>query len=177
MCAAPFACKGALETGISRWLIGHVSLQRLNDDKWRGTAFTWEVTVLMCLQCIPTVFPAFALLGWTPLATLALFLPSIFIHGLVWNALHPNMHGLEDVPSSVGLPSSTFKGLRGSKVFEWLRLNHVGHHVASGKANYNVCCPGMDHVLGTYMSEKEWTPKIRIREAKEIEGALASSAM
>jgi len=58
-----------------------------------------------------------------------------------------------------------------------LRLNHVGHHVASGKANYNVCCPGMDHILGTYMSEEEWTPKIRVREAKPIEGALASANM
>ena len=27
-------------------------------------AFTWGVTRDMCLQCIPTVFPAFALLGW-----------------------------------------------------------------------------------------------------------------
>ena len=95
-------------------------MQRLNDDKWRGTAFTWEVTAMMCLQCVPTIFPAFALiLGWTPLATLALFLPSILFHGLVWNALHPNMHGLEDVPATTGLPSSALKGLRGSKVFEW----------------------------------------------------------
>ena len=58
------------------------------------------------------------------------------------------MHGLPDVPLSVGYPSSTLKFLNGSPVFEFLRLNHIGHHVASGRSNYNVCCPGMDHVVG-----------------------------
>lgn len=36
----------------------------------------------------------------------------------------------------------------GSPFFEYLRLNHIGHHVASGRSNYNVCCPGMDHLVG-----------------------------
>lgn len=36
----------------------------------------------------------------------------------------------------------------GSPFFEFLRLNHIGHHVASGRSNYNVCCPGMDHLVG-----------------------------
>lgn len=35
----------------------------------------------------------------------------------------------------------------------------------------------MDHIVGTYMSEEEWTPKIRVREAKPIEGALVGSKM
>jgi hypothetical protein len=35
----------------------------------------------------------------------------------------------------------------------------------------------MDHVIGTFSPQAEWTPKIRVKEAKEIEGALASSAM
>ena len=151
--------------------------QRLNSDPWRGTIFTWEVTAMMFAQCVPSVYPAFFLLGWSPLATTALFVPAMILHGLVWNSLHPDMHGLPDVPASIGLPSSVFAKYRGPPVFEFLRLNHVGHHVASGKANYNVCCPGMDHVVGTFMKEEEWTPKIRVKEAKEIEGALASSAM
>jgi len=151
--------------------------QRLNGDPWRGTIFTWQVTAMMFMQCIPSVYLLFFLLGWTPLATTMLFIPAMILHGLVWNTLHPHMHGLPDVPASVGLPSSVFAFARGSKVFEFLRLNHVGHHVASGAANYNVCCPGMDHLVGTFMTEKEWTPKIRHREAKEIAGAMPSSAM
>jgi hypothetical protein len=151
--------------------------QRLNSDPWRGTIFTWQVTAMMFAQCIPSVYPAFFLLGWSVSATTALFVPAMILHGLVWNCLHPEMHGLPDVPASVGLPSSVFAPFRGSPVFEFLRKNHVGHHVASGQVNYNVCCPGMDQLVGTYMTEEEWTPKIRIREAKEITGAVPSSAM
>jgi len=151
--------------------------QLLNDDPYRGTIFAWDATALMFAQCIPSVYPAFFLLGWSFAATTALFVPAMLIHGLVWNALHPHMHGLPDVPASVGLPSSVFASLRGSAVFEYLRVHHVGHHVASGQVNYNVCCPGMDAIVGTFMTEEEWTPKIRFREAKVIEGALASSEM
>lgn len=151
--------------------------QRLNSDPWRGTIFTWQVTAMMFAQCIPTVYPAFYLLGWSVAATTALFVPAMILHGLVWNCLHPEMHGLPEVPASIGLPSSVFAPFRGSPVFEFLRKNHVGHHVVSGKVNYNVCCPGMDQIVGTYMTEEQWTPKIRVREAKEIEGALPSSAM
>lgn len=32
----------------------------------------------------------------------------------------------------------------------------------SGRWNYNVCCPGMDHVLGTYAPEETWAPKARM---------------
>ena len=85
--------------------------------------------------------------------------------------------GLPDVPATDGLPSSWLASLRGSAFFEYLRLNHVGHHVASGKVNYNVCCPGMDHVVGTYMPVADWTPMVRVREIKQVEGALAGSQM
>ena len=32
----------------------------------------------------------------------------------------------------------------------------------SGRVNYNVCCPGMDQILGTYVPEAEWAPKARM---------------
>ena len=165
-----------LKTDDSTWMKS-APAQRLNGDPWRGTAFSWEVTIMMVAQCVPSVYPSFALLGWSPIATTMLFLPAMILHGLVWNALHPDMHGLPEVPISYGLPSATLAHLRGSSLFEALRLNHVGHHVDSGRSNYNVCCPGMDHVIGTFSPQEEWTPKIRVKEAKEIEGALASSAM
>merc|ERR1711966_641936 len=146
----------SLKTDNPVWMAS-APAQRMVGNKYRGTAFTWGVTRDMCLQCVPTVFPAFWLLGWSIPATLAL--------------------GLPDVPAKEGLPSSWLAGLRGSPVFEYLRLNHVGHHVASGKVNYNVCCPGMDHLVGTYMPVEEWKPLVREREIKEVEGALAGSAM
>ncbi|KAJ1466666.1 hypothetical protein T484DRAFT_2448919 [Baffinella frigidus] len=115
---------------------------------------------MMMTQCIPTVYPVFFLLGWTPVATTLFFLPALALHGLVWNALHPAMHGLPEVPSSYGFPSSILKPWRETKIFEWLRVNHRGHHVTSGRSNYNVCCPGFDHVLGTFSPEAKWRPQV-----------------
>ena len=147
--------------------------QRLNDDPWRGTAFTWPVTAMMILQCVPTTYPIFHLLGWSPIETTILFLPAMILHGLVWNSLHPHMHGLPDVPASVGLPSSLLAPLRSSPAFAALRENHAGHHVASGRANYNVCCPGVDLLADTAMHRSEWEPKVRHRVAKELRVSLA----
>ena len=56
-----------------------------------------------------------------------------------------------------------------------LTKHHLTHK--AGKVNYNVCCPGMDYIVGTHMSVEEWTPMVREREIKEVEGALAGSAM
>ena len=124
--------------------------QRLNSDPWRGTIFTWQVTAMMFAQCIPSVYPAFYALGWDAASTTALFVPAMILHGLVWNSLHPDMHGLPDVPASVGLPSSVMAGFRGSPVFEWLRLNHVGHHVASGQVHPTIT--GLTYTHGIWYS-------------------------
>ena len=35
-----------------------------------------------------------------------LLLPGMLVHALVWNMLHPPMHGLPKVPASVGAPSA-----------------------------------------------------------------------
>mmetsp|Transcript_23181 Transcript_23181/g.50110 ORF Transcript_23181/g.50110 Transcript_23181/m.50110 type:complete len:163 (+) Transcript_23181:830-1318(+) len=144
----------------------------------RGTAFTWSTSTIMVLQCLPTVYPTFMLgLGWSFLPTTAFFLASFILHGLVWNAIHPAMHMLPDVPMSVGFPSKVLKPFNDSWFFSYLRENHVGHHVASGLANYNVCCPGMDFVLGTAMKKSEWAPKVRAKKTREVVGALSADKM
>jgi len=166
-----------LKTDDENWMKS-APAQRLNGDVFRGTAFSWSVTAMMMTQCIPTVYPVFLfLLGWSPLATTAFFVPALLFHGLLWNALHPAMHGLPDVPSSYGLPSWVLRPWRESKLFDMLRENHAGHHVMSGRANYNVCCPGFDHILGTFTPEAEWRPQVRANTARPIEGALMASEM
>jgi sterol desaturase/sphingolipid hydroxylase (fatty acid hydroxylase superfamily) len=168
-----------LKTDDAKWMASPPA-QRLMIDPWRGTAFTWPSTALMFVQCVPTVFPVFmGILGWSLPATSLFYFLSMTLHGLVWNTIHPAMHGLPDVPLAVGFPSSTMKFMNGSPIFEYLRLNHIGHHVASGRSNYNVCCPGMDHVVGTLMKQAEWEPKVRVnsRETRAIEGALTSEQM
>ena len=39
--------------------------------------------------------------------------------------------------------------------------NHQGHHVLGGQANYNVCCPLTDHLLGTYVPTATWVKRMR----------------
>lgn len=136
--------------------------KKLDSDPYRGTAFTWQVSGLMLLQMLPTTLPVYHLMGFSLPTTFAILLPAMAIHALIWNALHPNMHGLPDVPLSVGFPSSVFAGLRNTPYFRYLYVNHEGHHVAGGQANYNVCCPGTDFVVGSFCPEAVWRPKAKL---------------
>ena len=83
----------------------------------------------------------------------------MLLHALVWNALHPNMHALPEVPWRVGAPSSVLAWARSTWYFRYLYQNHEGHHVLAGQANYNVACPGTDHLVGTYKKRAFWRPK------------------
>lgn len=131
----------------------------LDSDPYRGTAFTWLVTGIMTVQMLPTTIPVFALMGFSLAKTFAILIPGMLIHALIWNALHPHMHGLPDVPISVGVPSWPMAGLRNTWYFRWLYQNHEGHHVVGGLGNYNVACPLTDHLCGTYVKQSEWRPR------------------
>lgn len=122
----------------------------LEADEFRGTAFSWKVLGLMTIQMLPTVIPVFALMGFNLLQTAAWLIPGMLIHGIVWNTVHPTMHGLKDVSISEGPPS--FPAIRKNWYFDYLYQNHVGHHVLGGQGNYNVCCPLTDHLLGKFRS-------------------------
>lgn len=136
--------------------------QKLNSDKYRGTAFTWEVTGLMFLQLLVTCIPTLKLvLNINPLVAIAMIFPSLALHTLIWNALHPWMHGLPEIPMQEGPPAKLLRHFRSSKFFQFLYSNHQGHHVMSGLRKYNVCCPGFDHLLGTYTKECDWKAKVR----------------
>jgi len=142
-----------------RWKTSPAALS-LNGDPYRGTAFTWPVTFLMFLQLLITCVPVMGIMGWSPLATIGWIVPSLLAHTLVWNTIHPAMHGLQDPLFKEGPPGKLLSCYRNSKLFKFLELNHVGHHVVGGLGNYNVCCPGMDHVFGTWVPEKVWRTKV-----------------
>lgn len=133
----------------------------LDSDAFRGTAFTWQTTGLMTFQMLPSTIPVFKLLGFGLGGTFAFLLPGMLLHALVWNMLHPPMHGLPNVPLSVGAPSTWLAGLRNTRYFRYIYENHQGHHVLGGQCNYNVCCPGTDHLIGTYVSTSVWQPQMR----------------
>jgi len=133
----------------------------LDDDLYRGTAFTWTVTGIMTFQMLWTTLPTFWLMGYKLKHTLMCLAPGMILHAAVWNALHPNMHSLPDIPISDGVPSSWLAWARSSRFFKFLYVNHEGHHVIGGKGNYNVCCPLTDHLLGTHIPTAVWAKKMR----------------
>ena len=144
-----------------RWLRTPAAMS-LNSDPFRGTAFTWPVTIIMFGQMLITTIPVFKyILGFSAMQAMACVVPALLLHVSVWNALHPAMHYLPDVPLKIGPPSDWFSKLSNTKVFKFLYQNHEGHHVLGGLANYNVCCPGTDHLVGSYVAEKVWRPKMK----------------
>jgi len=150
----------------ARWKRSPASLM-LDSDPYRGTAFTWGVTFIMFLQLVVTCFPVLRLLGWSPLATIVCWIvPSLLTHTLIWNALHPAMHGLPDIPLSQGPPGRLLARFRQTKLFRWLYLNHVGHHVVGGVKNYNVCCPGVDMLANSYVPPSVWRGKLSPTDAQ-----------
>lgn len=151
-----------LKTDDARWM-RRPAAQLLNADPFRGTAFTWSVYFLMCLQMMPFSFPPLLALGFNMTQSLVAIMVAVLGHTTVWNTLHPDMHGLPPVPLSHGPPSELFSVLRNTAYFKWIYENHEGHHVAGGQKNYNVCCPGTDHLLGTFMSKAEWEPMVKPR--------------
>ena len=80
-------------------------------DPWRGTAFTWKVTSQMTVQMLFTTLPVFmGVLRFSLGQTMAVLLPGMLLHALVWNALHPvsqlvSQSGSQALRESINLPS------------------------------------------------------------------------
>jgi len=149
-----------------RWRSNSVA-KSLDDDEYRGTAFHWSATLIMTTQMLPSVLPTYALMGWSLPETIAILIPSMFVHAVVWNAIHVPMHGLAPVRLAQGIGTDNDPGeaftewLLDTKYAHWIFENHMGHHVLGGQCNYNVCCPMTDHLLGTYVPTDQWRTKMR----------------
>merc|ERR1719387_3056108 len=84
-----------------RWRSNSVA-QALDADEFRGTAFHWRATGIMTIQMLPSVLPTYMLMGWSLPETFAILLPSMLVHAVIWNAIHPPMHGLSPVALTDG---------------------------------------------------------------------------
>lgn len=151
----------------ARWAKTPVA-KSLDGDDFRGTAFHWSATCIMTVQMLPSVLPTYALMGWSLPETMCILMPCMLVHAIIWNAVHPPMHGLPPVPLADGFGTGATKA--GEAFTEWLLQtryahyiyeNHMGHHVLGGQCNYNVCCPMTDHLLGTYVPTDVWAKKMR----------------
>jgi hypothetical protein len=167
-----------------RWRANKAA-KSLDDDVYRGTAFHWSATLIMTLQMLPSVLPTYALMGWSLPETMAILLPSMLVHAVVWNAIHPPMHGLPSVSLTDGCGTGAYapggkafsEWLLGTRYAHWIYENHMGHHVLGGQCNYNVCCPLADHLLGTYVPTAQWQPKMRPLPLRaEVRGPVVSPA-
>ena len=109
-----------LKTDDPQWMKS-AAAKSLSDDPWRGTAFTWKVTGQMTIQMLFTTLPVYmGILKFSLLQTAAILMPCMLLHAFVWNALHPNMHGLPEVPLRFGAPSSVLAPLRKTWYFRYL---------------------------------------------------------
>ena len=111
----------------ARWRSNAVA-KALDADPFRGTAFHWKATLLMTIQMIPSAFPTYMLMGWSARATLAILLPSMLIHAIVWNAVHPPMHGLPPVALKFGFGTG-FPG--GAALSRWILESAYGRFICA----------------------------------------------
>lgn len=163
----------------ARWRRSPAAL-RLDEDVYRGTAINWavmfQVIAPLCVLSLPIYV---GVMKFSVIGTVLLACFLALTEALIWNALHPDMHGLPEVPVTVGPPSRFLARFRGSAYFQWLYRNHEGHHILGGRGNYNVAYPLMDHVLGTYVSPAEWRPRTRPTkrpEAVAVSGEVVAPA-
>merc|ERR1719231_312947 len=113
-----------------RWR-GTSASKSLDGDLYRGTAFKWSATLIMTVQMLPSVLPTYALMGWSLPETMAILLPSMLVHAVLWNSIHPPMHGLAPVPLTDGFGTGTGgaafqEWLLDTRYAHWIFENHMG---------------------------------------------------
>jgi len=67
----------------------------------------------------------------------------MFIYNIIYNELHYYSHKINECE------------YKDNFIFKWIYNNHKVHHLIKGKdkGNYNILCPGADHILGLYNSK------------------------
>ena len=113
------------------------------DCDWRGTGFSWRMTL--------RIFPIVVTLGFFSECFLSraatCFLTVLFAYTvIIWNAVHPAMHGMAQPPLWYGpsVPIAVPHALR-----RFLVRYHRAHHASKGTRNFNITLPGADWMFGT----------------------------
>ena len=115
----------------------------LDDDEDRGTTLNMQSTLLVfvvgcCVAlCVGKVVAPHTHVG----VTVALSVVAAWYQTLTWNAIHPNMHGVQhDKWQARLLPDS---------ILGWMVSHHAKHHDLTNR-NFNITFPGGDLIFGTY---------------------------
>lgn len=124
----------------------------LDDDDFRGTAFSWLTVIAIAL----IAFPQALLLSRICLqnrrvmrrvfcaASAVIFFA--FYQGIAWNSIHPAMHEMPPVPWWHGPPSVISSE---NAFLDVLRTNHERHHQSKGTCCFNVTLLGADYLFLT----------------------------
>lgn len=96
-------------------------------------------------------------LAWTPAAAAL----ATALHGVAWNTMHMEMHGVQAHQVRDGLPCLPYNRRVGwhRPYVQWVIDNHTTHHECGGGMNFNVVCPGPDLVMGTYL-QRSWNVEL-----------------
>jgi len=140
-----------------RETLDDMSIDAMPKEAWpdatvhRGTAATWLSFIKMsCIVMFPT-YPLLCFLGWPAPIAVGAVLAATLLHLMAYNALHPQLHNLPNVSMLQGPPSLVLGDFQNSAFAQYLTTYHVLHHRSNARKNFNVCCPLIDHLLGTHM--------------------------
>lgn len=103
------------------------------EGKTFNVRILWGDTLRLILTFLPVMVALWFTVSWVSALT---FLAMIYLHNVVWGAVHIQMH----VPSERCWFANT-------RYFRFISRHHFMHHQQTGK-NYNVVLPFADFVLG-----------------------------
>ena len=128
-----------------------ISLRRnrvsLDDDKYRGIAFSWKTSLFIALFATVQALALAVYCGVCEEFAITTTVIAALYQGCVWNTMHPQMHGLDDVELSYGPPTIH---LFPSWFLCVLIDNHRMHHASRGSKRFNVTLLGADFIFGTW---------------------------
>lgn len=121
----------------------------LDDDDFRGTAFSWSTVIAIAVLAFPQAFLLSRICLKKHCRDFCAVSAVIFLalyQGFAWNSIHPAMHEMPPVPWWHGPPSVISSD---NALLDVLRRNHERHHLSKGNCCFNVTLLGGDYLFRT----------------------------
>jgi hypothetical protein len=115
----------------------------LDNDESRGTTLTVDSTIIVFAVgcCAALCVRKMAAPRTQVFFTVGLSAIAALYQTLTWNAIHPQMHGIQHHEKQARLLPEC--------ILCWMQSHHAKHHTLKDR-NYNITFPGGDFLFGTY---------------------------
>lgn len=119
-------------------------------DKERNLIIRYEMNIQFFIFLL-----VFGLLIWRFLIGTNYYVPIIVAFlitcyvGLIWNSIHPQMHGREPYNGESGFP-----GIIPRKFLGFFEKHHMKHHKSKGTKNFNITLPLVDFFINVINKNK-----------------------